>query len=206
MFGVKNAYVLFTIITMMVIREKALYTCVSPKSCPFMNIQDLQSVIFSTGNAHTNARFPSELTATLQPKLLLKSVTLVLKSVTLIFRFSSWSSIFLGDLHHSETCSRLQEHLQVWLVHRNHVVIMLENYLTVRAPWLGQSSRAGRPWSTSWCPCPGKWKILHASVAGKTWKCASSTFEKFWLRAPCKYGNRGCYSVLTGKQVGWEVI
>lgn len=47
-----------------------------------MSVWDLQSVVFSTGNAHAdmlaNARFPHELTATLQPKLLLKSVTLLL--------------------------------------------------------------------------------------------------------------------------------
>lgn len=66
-----------------------------------MSVWDLQSVVFSTGNAHAdtlaNARFPPELTATLQPKLLLKSVTLLL-------HFNSCSPVFLGHLHPSEAC------------------------------------------------------------------------------------------------------
>lgn len=88
-----------------------------------MIVWDLQSVVCNAVNGHAgilaNVCFPPGLTDTLQSKLLLKSVRLFL-------RFCPWSSISLGHLHHSETrIQGLQEDLQVWLMHRNHVVIVL---------------------------------------------------------------------------------
>lgn len=108
-----------------------------------MTVWDLQSVIFNTVNVYASilakVYFPPDLTAALQSKLLFKSVMLFL-------HFSPWSSIFLGHLHQSETCIQgLQEDLQVWLMHRSHVMMLLKetSFNQVPLAWSKQQQLAG---------------------------------------------------------------